>query len=206
MIVVLNSSSGWSRLGATTYRHLEFVHVHRLRWRIAFFIAVVPKGDVDVLSRVDCLQILQLNRIHIQWNLNSFSTSCCSSVVERGIAVSAIILRSVVRPSVAASFLNFCWKPCVVGPQVRAQLAYPHYCWMRAYANIICFWWMPTREDSHACRYHQSLAQVWEMLTLGLCNVLTHNVWRLRDELVNTRHIRASSYILSAENCCKVRR
>ena len=32
-------------------------------------------------------------------------TSCCSSVVERGIAVSATILRSVVRPSVAASLL-----------------------------------------------------------------------------------------------------
>jgi hypothetical protein len=31
--------------------------------------------------------------------------SCCSSVVERGIAVSAIILRSVVRPSVAAFLL-----------------------------------------------------------------------------------------------------
>jgi hypothetical protein len=33
-------------------------------------------------------------------------TSCCSSVVERGIAVNAIILRSVVRPSVAAFLLS----------------------------------------------------------------------------------------------------
>ena len=36
-------------------------------------------------------------------NTVSHVTSCCSSVVERGIAVSAVILRSVVRPSVAAS-------------------------------------------------------------------------------------------------------
>jgi hypothetical protein len=38
---------------------------------------------------------------HIKFQL----ISCCSSVVERGIAVTAIILRSVVRPSVAAFLL-----------------------------------------------------------------------------------------------------
>ena len=74
-------------------------------WILAFWLLRMCNASIGIrYLNTMALMVVMFTRLYLL-NFRTETTRCCSSVVERGIAVSAVILRSVVRPSVAASFL-----------------------------------------------------------------------------------------------------